>query len=89
LTIADPIPLDRPANGLLTVVDATQVSEPPTVSYMRQTSRTNNAAVVASGAEKPISSMGLQRVDTVLSVVATMSEAIDRYWLRDIAALLQ
>ena len=33
--------------------------------------------------------MGRVRVDTALSVVATLSESIDRYWLRDSAALQQ
>ncbi|TIC85538.1 hypothetical protein [Nocardioides sp. GY 10127] len=32
LTIPEPIPLDRPANGLLSVIDSKQVTEPPSVS---------------------------------------------------------
>jgi HK97 family phage major capsid protein len=64
-----------------------QTPTPPTVSYLRQGTRTNNAAVVAEGGTKPTSLMGLERIDTVLKVVATLSEPVNRFWLSDSQSL--
>ena len=44
----DPIPLGRIATGLLDVLPV-KVHTTPEFAYMRQTTRTNNAAVVAEG----------------------------------------
>lgn len=55
----------------------------PSWKYLRQTVRTNNAAVVAEGAVKPISVYSLVEVDGSLKVIAHLSEAVPRYWLID------
>lgn len=78
---ADPIALGRVATGLLDVLPVKQHSSPE-FSYMLQGTRTNNAAVVAAGAVKPTSPLGLVKVDKSLSVIAHLSEGVPRYWLR-------
>lgn len=55
----------------------------PTYRYLRQTSRAMNADVVAPGAEKPTSSVGLTPVEDHLRVVAHLSEGIAKYDLLD------
>jgi len=81
---ADPIALGRVAQGLLDVLPVRQHSSPE-YGFIRQgaTGRTVNAAVVAPGAVKPTSPLGLERVEQSLSVVAHLSELINRYWLLD------
>ena len=54
---------------------------------MRQTRRTNNAAVVAEGAVKPTSVYSVERVEDKLDVIAHLSEGVPRYWFVDTAAL--
>ena len=54
---------------------------------MRQTTRTNNAAVVADGAVKPTSVLSVTRVEQSLQVVAHLSEGVRRFWLLDSTAL--
>lgn len=83
---ADPIALGRPALGLLDVIPVVQH---PTqeFSYLRQTTRTNNAAVVAAGALKPTSVYSVVRVESSLAVIAHLSEGIPRHWLLDNASL--
>ena len=78
----DPVALGRAATGLL---DVLPVREQGTSEYafIRQTTRTNNAATVAEGALKPTSVLGLTRVEQTLAVVAHLSEGIPRYWLAD------
>lgn len=82
----DPIALGQVATGLLDVlpVQAHQTAE---YAYLRQTTRTNNAAVVADAATKPTSVFGVTRVEQSLSVVAHLSEAVPRYWLIDNSGL--
>ena len=84
----DPIAMGRAATGLL---DILPVQVQPTAEYaiLRQTTRTNNAAVVADGATKPTSVLGLTRVEQSLAVIAHLSEGIPRYWLVDNAAVEQ
>lgn len=55
----------------------------PVYRYLRQTSRANNADVVAPGAEKPTSTIGLTPVEDHLRVVAHLSEGIAKYDLLD------
>jgi HK97 family phage major capsid protein len=57
-------------------------------SYMKQTVRTNNAAVVAPGAVKPKSIYTLARVNDYTRTIAHMSEPLNRNDLAD-ASLLQ
>lgn len=82
-----PLTLSRPATSLLAAVPAQVLTDPPTFAYLRQTSRVNNAAAVASGDLKPTSTYGLARVEDRLRVIAHVSEGIDRFWLEDSAEL--
>ncbi|WP_295012889.1 phage major capsid protein [uncultured Microbacterium sp.] len=79
-----PVALGKPgANlGLLNVLPVVKRTSPK-YSYLRQTVRTNNAAVVEPGAQKPTSVFTLVSVDNELDVVAHESEYIDKYTLRD------
>lgn len=56
-------------------------------SYLRQTTRTNNAAPVAIGAVKPTSVLGLERVTAPVETIAHLTEPIARQYLEDEAAL--
>ena len=84
----DPVALGQPALSLLDVVPVVQHATPE-FAYLRQTVRTNNAAVVAEGATKPTSVYSVNRVEQSLVVVAHLSEGIPRYWLLDSSALEQ
>ncbi|HJC29578.1 MAG TPA: phage major capsid protein [Candidatus Dietzia intestinigallinarum] len=55
----------------------------PVYRYLRQTTRANNADVVAPGALKPTSSVGLTPVEDHLRVVAHLSEGLNKYDLLD------
>lgn len=55
----------------------------PTYRYLRQTSRANNADVVAAGGLKPTSGLGLTPVEGALSVVAHVSDGLNKYDLLD------
>ncbi|BBY60222.1 phage major capsid protein [Mycolicibacterium sarraceniae] len=81
-----PIPMGRPATSLLDLLPAIRHSQ-PAYSYIRQTVRTNNAAVVAPGAVKPTSTYTIDKIDGALSVIAHMSEPVHRYWFEDAASL--
>lgn len=80
----NPVVLGKPgANlGLLNVLPVVKHASPK-YSYLRQTVRTNNAAVVEPGAEKPKSIFTLVNVDNELDVIAHESEYIDKYLIRD------
>lgn len=84
--VADPVALGRAATGLLDVLPV-RVQPSSEYSFIRQTTRTNNAAVVAEGATKPTSVLGLTRVEQSLAVIAHLSEGVPRYWLVDNASL--
>ncbi len=56
---------------------------------MRQTVRSNGAAVVAIGAQKPTSSYTLERIEGEIATVAHLSERIPRQYLGDYAGLQQ
>jgi hypothetical protein len=56
-------------------------------SYLRQTVRTNNAAVVAEGAVKPTSIYTVNKIPNSLVVIAHLSEGIPRFWLIDQVSL--
>lgn len=47
------------------------------------------AAVVAPGTQKPVTKLSLRRIEQRLRVIATLSEPIDKYALRDIANIQQ
>jgi HK97 family phage major capsid protein len=79
---SNPIPLGQPSLGLLSLIP-TKVRETPKYSYLRQTVRTNNAAVVAPGATKPTSVYTTDSFSGELAVVAHLSEYVDKYLLED------
>ncbi len=58
-------------------------------SYLRQTERTNNAATVAAGTQKPRSTYKLDRVDGRVRTVAHVSEPMHRNDLADAPNLVQ
>jgi HK97 family phage major capsid protein len=78
----DPIALGKPALGLLDVLP-TKGHATELYAYLRQNTRTNNAAVVAENATKPTSAYGVTREEQSLSVIAHLSEGIPHYWLSD------
>jgi hypothetical protein len=82
-----PLVLTRPSTSLLSAVEARVLADPPTFAYLRQTTRDNNAAPVASGATKPTSAYSIERVEDRLRVVAHLSEPVDKYWLQDVGEL--
>lgn len=52
-------------------------------SYIRQTTRDHNAAPVALGAEKPVSTYAFEEVKGELKTIATISEPLHNQWLWD------
>jgi HK97 family phage major capsid protein len=85
----DPILRRLPAGNLFvrSVLPTITASEGDRVSFLRQTTRTNNAAVVAAGGTKPTSVFSVERVDQPYSVIAHLTEAQDRMLLSDYAGL--
>lgn len=79
---ATPIPAGRPATSLLDLIPARAHGQ-PAYRYLRQSVRSNAAAVVAEGATKPVSTYTVVPVDGQLVVVAHRSEGIPRYWFED------
>jgi HK97 family phage major capsid protein len=82
----DPVALGRVATGLLDVLPVVAHAGPE-FAYLRQTARTNLAAVVSEGATKPTTVLGVTRVEASLVVVAHLSEGVPRFWLLDTVAL--
>jgi HK97 family phage major capsid protein len=84
--VEDPIALGRAATNLLDVLPVT-VQSSPEYAYLRQTTRTNNAAVVDEGDTKPTSVLGLTRIEASLAVVAHLSEGFPRQWMASNGAI--
>ncbi|WP_405830790.1 MULTISPECIES: phage major capsid protein [unclassified Streptomyces] len=82
---SEPVRIGVPALVLRQLIPT--VSGPSRFSYLRQTVRTNNAAVVARGALKPTSVFTMTRVDDRTRTIAHLSEAISRQDLRDQSSL--
>lgn len=82
--MADP----RQARFVYQLMPSTE-AEGGTFGYLRQTTRTNNAAEVATGALKPVSVFTLERVNDTTKVFAHVTEPIDRYLLEDAPSLRQ
>ena len=80
--MADPIALGKVATGLLDVLPV-QPQNAATFAYLRQGTRTNNAAAVADGGTKPTSVYSVTRVEQALAIVAHLSEGVPRYWFLD------
>lgn len=83
-----PVDMGKPATALLDVLPVRTV-ETGEYSYLRQTTRTNNAAPVAVSATKPTSVFTLTRINGTLQVVAHLSEPIHEPWLSDVRSLEQ
>ncbi|MEW2082350.1 phage major capsid protein [Streptomyces sp. NPDC005283] len=94
-TVAVNVPLDpEPVRSDVPVLTLRQLM--PNVqntsgrfSYLKQTVRTNNAAVVAPGAKKPTSVYTLARVDDRVRTIAHLSEPIAKQDLDDVGLLRQ
>jgi hypothetical protein len=86
--VADPVKLGRPPTSLLSALPVT-VQSSPQFAYLRQSVRTNAAAIVAEGALKPTSTYTVVRIEDKLDVFAHLSEALPRMWIADSPALQQ
>ncbi|MFF4425039.1 phage major capsid protein [Streptomyces sp. NPDC001549] len=84
----DPVRIDVPVLSLRQLIPTVQNSS-GRFAYLRQTVRTNNAAVVAAGALKPTSVYTLARVDDRVRTIAHLSEPIAKQDLDDIGMLRQ
>ena len=84
----DPVRLGQQAAGLLSVLPVT-VQASPQFAYLRQTTRTNLAAIVPEGSVKPTSVYSVVLIEDVLDVIAHLSEAVPRFWLADTPQLQQ
>jgi len=80
-----PVMMGRPLRTFLQAIPT--VVRPAAYSWLAQSVRTENAAVVSSGALKPTSVLSLVKKDGKLSVIATLSEPIDKFVLEDGEAL--
>lgn len=85
LTETTPVALGRPLRTFLQLIPA--VERPAAYAYLAQSVRTENAAVVSSGASKPTSVLSLVKREGKLSVIATLSEPMDKFVLSDGEAL--
>lgn len=83
---ATPIPMNRPATSLLNILPVKKHGQ-PAYRYLRQSVRSNAAAVVAEGAVKPTSTYTIVPIDGSLSVIAHLSEGVPRYWFVDATEL--
>jgi HK97 family phage major capsid protein len=77
----------RPAGSILDVLPSARVD--PAYRFLRQDSRTNNAATVAKGGTKPTSTYTIKSVDGSLHVVAHLSEPLDVYDVSDTHGALE
>ena len=77
----------KPATSVLDMLPTRVVSSPTYTFLAAVGPRTPNAQIVAPHAEKPVTAMSVKSVDNKLQVIATVSEAIDKYLLADAPAL--
>jgi hypothetical protein len=78
----DPVAEGRPPAGLLDVLSRVQHTS-PSYSYLGETNRQLAASVVADLEVKPTSTVGLTKLEAVLSTIATVPEPLPRYWVLD------
>lgn len=86
LTVSNTATLGQQTTSLMEAVP-TVVFPDRFISYLRQTSRALNAGVVAPGAVKPTSTIGLERVQDETRVVAHLSEPVDEMLLTDVPSV--
>lgn len=86
IPVAGPIPQGRIPTTILDVLPVV-VQSGPVFRYLRQSSRVFNAAVVAPGAPKPESNVGVTSVDMALRVIAHVASGINAYDMLDSPAL--
>lgn len=86
--MAEPIADPRQAKFVYELLPSSE-AEGGSFGYLRQTVRTNNAAEVATGTLKPVSTFTLERVNDTVKVFAHVTEAIDRFLLEDAPNLRQ
>jgi HK97 family phage major capsid protein len=79
---------DRPI-FLTQAIPSTQLEGTNLYSYLQETVRIHAAAEVASGAQKPVSTYTVQRVDDTVRTIATISQPVNRFDLEDQALLDQ
>jgi hypothetical protein len=84
----DVVELGKPATSLLDVVPVV-VQPTPQFAYLRQSARTNAAAIAPELSVKATAVYTIVRIADQLDVVAHLSEAVPKYWLADNAALEQ
>lgn len=66
----------------------TQVAvDAPSGAFLRQTERTNEAAPVSIGQDKPTSTYGFENAQWKIATLAHLSEPIPRQWLSDFTGL--
>ena len=82
----DPVALGQPALFLLDVITVVPHAQTE-FSFMRQTTRTNLAAVVPENTAKPTSVYRVTKIANSLVVIAHLSEGIPHYWLLDQVSL--
>jgi hypothetical protein len=85
-TVTDPLFMPRLPVSILECLQLVPRTS-PSYSTLRQTVRTNNAAIVAPGATKPTSIFTVVPILNSLKVFAHLSDPIDTYLLADNVAL--
>lgn len=93
-SIVTPVPLNpqpieekRIPTSILDLIGVVE-RESPSWRGIRQTGFTNAAQIVPSGATKPTSTATVEAIEGSLSVIAHLSEAVDRYLLDDAPSLM-
>lgn len=80
-------PLGDKVETLLQLIPQEPLTDSDGFSYLQETVRTQNAAVVAAAALKPTSVYTLERKEDRARVIAHLSEPIPRQWLSDAQGL--
>ena len=86
--VTGPIPQGRIPTSILDLLPVVRHTG-PVFRYLRQTSRSLNAAVVAPGAAKPESDIAVTSIDGQLQIIAHTAGGINVYYVLDAPALGQ
>lgn len=81
--------LVQPATGLLDLLPVRVLDGGSEYTHLPRTTRTTNAAPVATGAQKPESVYSMKRASRSLGVISHLREPIPGYWLKDSKDLAQ